>query len=147
MTGELFAVLRDHSILGRPAAGHGVPAESAAEAAFARGVLAARDAERGLAPLLFGARALVVLERLAPEASLDYLSGLLVGDELRCARVSAGERLALVGDAALCARYAAALRLFGVADPPVIDDAAPRGLWRIARRAGLLDAAREAPLA
>lgn len=138
MTGELFAVLRDHSILGRPA-GATPPADpETVDAAFTRGVLAARDATSGVAPLLFGVRALTLLGRLAPEASLDYLSGLLIGDELHGGLADGAERLALVGDGALCRRYAAALRLFGVEDVPVIEDAAERGLWCIARRAGLI---------
>ncbi len=140
LTGELFAALRDHSILGRPAREAGAaPAPDDADAAFARGVLAARDSAAGVAPLLFSARALVLAERLAADASVDYLSGLLVGDEVRGGLAGrAAEPLALVGEPALCRRYAAALRLFGVADVPVVDDAAPGGLWRIAERAGLV---------
>ena len=138
MTGELFAVLRDHSILGRAARATSAADPAAADAAFARGVLAARDAASGVAPLLFGARALPLLGWLAPEAGLDYLSGLLIGDELRCGLADGAERLALVGDGALCRRYAAALRLFGLEDVPVIEGAAEQGLWCIARRAGLV---------
>jgi 2-dehydro-3-deoxygalactonokinase len=149
MTGELFAVLRDHSLLGRPARDAGAaPDPAEAEDAFARGVLAARDSAHGVAPLLFSARALVLAGRLAPAASLEYLSGLLVGDELRCGLASplatpsgAGAPLpTLVGDPALCRRYAAALAVLGVPPPLVVEAAAPRGLWRIAERAGLVAA-------
>jgi 2-dehydro-3-deoxygalactonokinase len=138
VTGELFAVLREHSILGRAAAEAGRAPDAAAAAAFAAGVRAARGSAGGVAPLLFSARALVLAGRLAPEASADYLSGLLIGDELRCALAAGEAPRALVGDAALCRRYAAALRLFDVDAPPVIDGAAPAGLWHIARRAGLV---------
>jgi len=144
LTGELFAVLRDHSILGRPAEDAGrEPDPAAAEAAFVRGVVAARSAAQGVAPLLFSARALVLAGRLTPEASLEYLSGLLIGEELRCGLTGDVRPLALVGDAVLCRRYAAALRLFGVEGTLVIDSAAPAGLWRIARRAGLVAVPRE----
>ena len=147
MTGELYAVLRDHSILGRPAkdAAPRPPDPAAAEEAFARGVRAARDAgARGASSLLFSARTLVLAGRLAPEASLDYLSGLLIGEELRVGETGGGggggrrRPSALIGDAALCRRYAAALRLLEVAEPPVLEGMAPAGLWSIARRAGLL---------
>jgi 2-dehydro-3-deoxygalactonokinase len=144
MTGELFAVLRDHSILGRPPRGAPGPPGGDGDDAFVRGVAAARDSARGVAPLLFSARALVLAGRLAAGSSLEYLSGLLIGDELRCALPagSDGAPLALVGDAALCRRYVAALTVFGVAGIPVVDGAAPAGLWRIAQLADLVSAAR-----
>ena len=149
MTGELFAVLRDHSVLGRPPGSARsapndavVPNGTAAAAdAFARGVAAARASRDGLAPLLFATRALTLAGRLRPDETLDYLSGLLIGDELRGALAGRGDApLALVGDAALCARYDAALRLFGVTEARTIDGAAPVGLWHVARRAGLVAA-------
>jgi 2-dehydro-3-deoxygalactonokinase len=149
MTGELFAVLRDGSILGRPArdAG-GEPDPEEGRDAFARGVLAARGARDGVAPLLFSARARVLAGALAPAASLEYLSGLLVGDELRAGLASplgaarAVDRpTVLVGDPALCRRYAVALRLLEAAEPVIVEGAAPGGLWRIAERAGLVRAA------
>ena len=138
MTGELFAVLRKHSILGRfVAEGDPPPAEEAAREAFERGVATVRDGATGLSPLLFSARALVLTGGLARETSLDYLSGLLIGEELRCGLGSGRDGLVLVGDAALCARYRRALSLFGVTGVEVLDDTAPAGLWRIAERAGL----------
>ena len=137
MTGELFAVLRDHSILGRAIVAATSNEASAAEA-FARGVLAAQAEPAGLAALLFSTRALVITNRLPASASLDYLSGLLIGDELRCGLMRAGRPAALVGDEALCARYVVALRLLGIPDVPVIVGAADAGLWSIARLAGLV---------
>jgi 2-dehydro-3-deoxygalactonokinase len=138
MTGELFAVLGEHSILGRFAreADHEAdPVEK--EQAFALGVAAAQRSEHGVASMLFTARSLILTKRLAAEVSLDYLSGLLIGDELRWGITNGARPDALVGDAALCARYVAALRIFGVCDVQVIDDAAQAGLWSIACRAGL----------
>ena len=139
LTGELFAVLGASSILGRFArdAGRAPDAASAAEA-FARGVQAARASERGIAPLLFSTRALVLAGRLRPEASLEYLSGLVIGDELRCG-LGEGERpAALIGDADLCARYLTALGLFGIHGVRVIEHTAPVGLWAIAEHANLV---------
>jgi 2-dehydro-3-deoxygalactonokinase len=150
MTGELFAVLRDHSILGRPARDAEREADreadpADAEAAFARGVQAARaGADGGVAPRLFATRALVLTGRMAPASSVEYLSGLLIGDEVRAALRAVPEgaagALALVGEPALCRRYAEALRLFGVDGVPVVDGAARAGLWHIAVRAGLVAA-------
>jgi 2-dehydro-3-deoxygalactonokinase len=142
MTGELFAMLRAHSILGRaPAASRDVSSDASRaelDDAFERGVRAAQRSSRGVAPLLFSTRALVLTNRLAGGASLHYLSGLLIGDEVSCGLMKDGPPAALVGDAALCERYVAALALLGVHDVPVIDEAAPVGLWTIACRAGLV---------
>lgn len=137
MTGELFALLREHSILGRPAreAGGG----QASDEAFDRGVAAVRGAgAAGATALLFSARALVLGGQLRAGESLDYLSGLLVGEELRCAlRGDGGLEPVLVGDAGLCERYQRALALFGRTSQPAGQGAASAGLWQIATRAGL----------
>jgi len=139
MTGELFAVLRDHSLLGRPARDAATTVDTAtADDAFARGVRLAFDAAHGVAPLLFSARTAVLAERLDPAASLHYLSGLLVGDELRVGLARYGAPDALVGDPALCERYATALRTVDRPSVPVLDGAAPAGLWRVAECAGLV---------
>jgi 2-dehydro-3-deoxygalactonokinase len=134
MTGELFAVLRSHSILGRLAP-VGVGEPGAEPEAFARGVLAAQRSPNGLGPLLFSARASVLVGDLAAGSSLEFLSGLLIGDELR-AGLAAGQRpAALIGDLALCERYVAAFALLGIAPVPIVEDAAPAGLWAIAQHA------------
>ncbi|MFT8245458.1 2-dehydro-3-deoxygalactonokinase [Roseomonas sp. BN140053] len=138
MTGELFGVLRQHSILGRFAKPDAPPpAEDAARDAFARGVAALRDGSGNAAPLLFSARALVLADQLPPELSVEYLSGLLIGEELRCGLAEGRDGLALVGDAALCERYARALAIFGVPEVAVLNDTAPAGLWQVAELAGL----------
>ena len=137
MTGEVFALLREHSILGRPAreAGGGEPSTDA----FDAGVKAVRDGgPAGATALLFSARTLVLGGLLPAAHSLDYLSGLLVGEELRCALLEAGEgHIHLVGEAALCARYQRALALFGRSASLAGADVAAQGLWQIAQRAGL----------
>ena len=135
MTGELFAVLRDHSILGRAAAGSGPGGDG--DAAFLRGVDAAREAD-GIAPLLFSARALVLTGGIAPADALDYLSGLLISDELRSALAEPGGAPLLIGEPALCARYARALARFGVDGAEAIPNAAVAGLWCIASAAGIV---------
>jgi 2-dehydro-3-deoxygalactonokinase len=143
MTGELFAVLRSYSILGRlaPAAR---PPEDEARAAFARGVEAVRCGGH-VAPLLFSARSLVLTGGLKAELSLEYLSGLLIGEELACALPTGGTELALIGDPALCQRYVQALALFGLREVSVMADAEANaaGLWSIARCAGLVTEAAE----
>jgi 2-dehydro-3-deoxygalactonokinase len=134
MTGELFAVLRAHSILGRLSPAGAVEA-GAEDAAFARGVSAAQRSPSGLGPLLFSARASVLVGDLPAGSSLEYLSGLLIGDELRAGLAGGLQPAALIGDPALCTRYVAALGQLGIGGVPVLADAAPAGLWAIAQYA------------
>lgn len=138
MTGELFAVLRRHSILGAT----GIDAADDAEA-FARGAAAARDSgAAGALGRLFSTRALMLDGALAPASVPDYLSGLLIGEEFRAALADGLARrdapLQLIGEAALCERYRRAAALFDIALPPPIPDAAAHGLWRLAAQAGLI---------
>lgn len=141
MTGELYAVLRKHSVLGRL-----MPDDAAPDPqAFLQGVDAAREhGALGLPHQLFAARSLGVTGRLPAGALADYLSGLIIGHELRAGlqwRADAGlaaAPLALVGEAQLCARYVAALERFDHAGALVLDNTAPAGLLALARAAGLL---------
>jgi 2-dehydro-3-deoxygalactonokinase len=141
MTGELYAVLRQHSVLGRL-----MPEDAGPDpAAFVQGVDAARDhGDLGLPHQLFAARSLGVTQKLPHAALADYLSGLLIGHELRAGlqwRAAAGldtQPLALVGAVKLCARYQLALQRFGIPADLVLDNTAPAGLLALARAAGLL---------
>ncbi len=147
MTGELYAVLREHSILGRPAAECQEDAtDAASQQAFDEGLKNALDAgSAGLSGQLFSVRSRVLAGELAPAASLAYLSGLLIGEEVRSARASLGEQpcppMALIGDEALCRRYRQALSYFEDSDVRTISDASISGLVSIARRAGLMASA------
>ncbi len=145
MTGETFGALRGHTILGRtmhPSATHD-------ESAFIRGVDTARDAGHpGMLATIFSTRTLGLTGQLSAEQQADYLSGLLIGHELRglnevLARENAalaGKTLALIGNDALCDRYRAALARFGCDDAQTVAHATERGLYRIAAQAGLVSA-------
>ena len=138
MTGEMYNVLLQHSILGRLAQ----PADPKPGSAFTRGVTRGLGAG-GLSHDLFGARTLALMGELASHDVADWLSGLLIGREVRSARVWAqrqgcdGARVRLVGADALLARYAAALTQAGIAVELAPVDAAARGLWQIAQHASL----------
>ena len=132
MTGEFFALLRRHSILARtlPDADDG----ALDDAAFDAGVAQARRSS-GLLESAFSARTLALFERQPLAQRLSYLSGLVIGEELRARAPRAGEGVILVGDAALTLRYARALEAFGVASTPVGASATWRGLHELARGA------------
>src|SRR5262245_12997338 len=80
MTGELYAVLLAHSILGRMATDR----SGEATTAFDRGVMRG-SAGAGLAHSIFGARTLALGGELAADEVGDWLSGVLIGDEVRAA--------------------------------------------------------------
>ena len=137
MTGELFSVLRNHSILGRLTDASRSPTNESAPGAFAGGVRAARDSRHGTEALLFSTRARVLLGEMPPAAALDYLSGVLIGGELRNALADERKPAAIAGEGALCLRYANALAAFGITKIPIVEEAAPAGLWVVASAAGL----------
>lgn len=88
MTGEMYGLLRRHSMIGRPAA------EPDDAEGFAPGLASAeRDAagdRAGLLHLLFGARAATVAGRLDPHRLGPFISGLLTAEEVRGARALFG---------------------------------------------------------
>ena len=140
MTGEMWHVMLAHSILGRLA----VRPEPVAVPGpgFARGV--ARGLGPGnLAHDAFGARTLALMGELQADDVADWLSGLMIGRELRNARTWAhrqgydGARVRLIGADALVTRYAAALMQADVIVERARSDAAATGLWRIAVQAGI----------
>ena len=143
MTGELFAVLSQHSILGRTQK----TADHFQAEAFDRGMQVAlsNDGQRGVLSTLFSARTLGLTAELAPDQQPDYLSGLLIGHELAGLPAPAKHKpIVLVGTAALCARYQRALALCGFAHVSLAQAATERGLWQLAVAAGLTQPALEA---
>ncbi|MDO5603590.1 MAG: 2-dehydro-3-deoxygalactonokinase [Paracoccus sp. (in: a-proteobacteria)] len=134
MTGELFDLLRQHSILrhAMPEQGHVSPDSPAFVAALDQAI-----ADPAILPgALFGLRAGGLLEFARPDEALARLSGLLIGAEVgaEAARHAAGD-ITLVGQDGLGALYAAALARAGYR--PNITDA------DAASRRGLLAAATE----
>lgn len=144
MTGELYGILIDHSMLGR-IAGH-EPGRFSRDA-FSRG--ASRGQREGeLAHDLFGARTLALSGVLASDEVGDWLSGLLIGREVRAARAWAlrvgveTSNARIIGADALVERYALAMSDAGMLAERGRDDAAARGLWRIAGRVGVVGVTR-----
>lgn len=143
MTGEVFALLREHSILGRTM----TPSAQSDRNAFLHGLEVARAAAgSSLLATIFSVRTMGLTGQLATSQQADYLSGLLIGDELASLERSLarddGRQLAqrdivLTGDAELCERYGWALAAFGCVDVEVIANATETGLWHIAVQAGL----------
>lgn len=119
MTGELFDILRHHSLLGR-----GLPDSPPHPQAFDDGVKAGLAASDTMTEL-FTVRARHILRHLSADQVSDYLSGLLIGSEVRDMRgrfmLTAATPVTLVGSGALRARYDRALQLAAI--PFVTQDA------------------------
>ena len=123
LTGELFALLRDHSILARAATDGEVDAADD-QAGFVDGLDRARSG--GLIGALFTARSAQLLEGRSHGWALGYLSGLLIGGEIVEALAGAPlpDRIMLIGDPRLAARYRIALAAHAVAVDPIDGDEA-----------------------
>ena len=131
-TGELYALLMQHSLIGR-----GLPPQAWDDDSFRFGVNSARR-HPDWSHQLFGVRARQVRDAMPREQLPAFLSGLLVGYECVAALAGCNDAaISIVGDGRLAARYALALREFDI-HPGVIDgeQAFCRGLWRIAQAAG-----------
>ena len=127
MTGDVFAALGKETILA-----HTInPDAPEDEAAFLQGVRRSRDAG-GLLHHLFSVRTLTLTGALEQGASGSYLSGLLIGHEVRQMN-PLKEHVHLVGAAPLCALYAETIRACGGSYTLEIEDAAARGLAAISR--------------
>ena len=138
MTGELFGVLKEHSILGRL-----IAEEADDEHAFRRGLAYASGSRGGLLKRLFSARTLGLFGQLPGTGIASYLSGLLIGSEIAEAldsleRAPGGEAITVIGGSDLTERYLLAIAEAGLPARQAAADAGARGLFLIARAAGLL---------
>lgn len=110
MTGELFALLSERSVLR-----HGMAGEGWEETAFDAGVEVGLARPERLAARLFSIRAEGLLQGLTPGAARARLSGLLIGAELAGAKPYwLGQDVAIVGAGVLTALYGRALAQMGV---------------------------------
>ncbi|MEP7056932.1 MAG: 2-dehydro-3-deoxygalactonokinase [Caldimonas sp.] len=129
MTGEFYALLRKHSILART-----LPEADGAldEAAFDLGIDRAVEGS-SLMQTAFSVRTLALFERMPDAALPSYLSGLVIGEALRCEPLDAVASVIVIGAPALAQRFERGLRRRGVAARTLGDEAAWRGLCAIHR--------------
>ena len=126
LSGEMFAALRNGTILGR------MMTDATDQSAFARGV--ARG-EGALLHQIFGARSLALFGELPEAETASYLSGLLIGHEVRAA-LRPRMKVNLIGAANLCTLYQSAIETLGGIAAMMPEDAAALGLIRIASKLG-----------
>jgi len=121
MTGEVYGALREHTIFARTMR-DGPPEWPAFEQGLARS-----GDPGGWLHHVFGVRALCVNRKLSETAAPWYLSGLLIGHEVRVA-LPPGELVHLVGEPNLTPPYARAIAVLGGEARIEDADAAARGL-------------------
>lgn len=125
MTGEVYAVLKAHSILGR------MMEEGPADAgAFAQGVERSGEAG-GLLHHLFGVRTRALMGELS--ASSSYLSGILIGHELRSQGAGA---FGVLGAPELAALYRQAAGVLGMQAEILDPRAGVKALARLGKTLG-----------
>jgi 2-dehydro-3-deoxygalactonokinase len=134
MTGEVFASLKDHTILGTL-----MEMSDFDLSAFQKGVGAAQDRRANLLHDLFHVRTLPLMGKLKETETADFLSGLLIGTEIVAAlKKNEAKRVTIVGRNDLTDRYEIALQAVGISCQRAPDDIAAKGHFLIAQAAGLL---------
>jgi 2-dehydro-3-deoxygalactonokinase len=126
MTGEVFALLSSHGLIAAM-----LQAESGPDldtAAFEAG-LALSGQSGGLLHHLFSVRTRRLFNELSAVAATHYLSGILIGHELR-ATAWAG-KVVIVGTGVLTMRYRKAFAFLGSDADVAPEDAAATGLYRL----------------
>ena len=134
MTGECFALLKQHSILERTLSAPQSDPSSADEGDerwFDQGVALAFTGA-SLLHTLFSVRTLALMDRLKPTQGLAYLSGLLIGEELHAQAHLLTGPLVVVANPTLQKRYRRALALRGFSCQTLGDDATWQGLQCLA---------------
>ena len=128
MSGEVYALLSQQSILSKT-----LDASAPLDApAFLDGVSLSQQAG-GLLHHAFSTRSLGLFKRKTPAQLASYLSGLVIGDEVRSQTLEPGGEVVLVGSEALTARYTLALAHRGIHTRRLGAEATWAGLHAIAK--------------
>ncbi len=132
MTGDVFAALRNHTILARLMTAGEEDAEG-----FSAGVQAAKtlNAPGELLHAIFMTRTLGLFDRLTPAQLPEYLSGLLIGAEI-LAGGRDGRAATVIGSPSLTKRYCLAGEILGFRLEPAPADCAALGQFALGRKPG-----------
>ncbi|GHC76529.1 2-dehydro-3-deoxygalactonokinase [Limoniibacter endophyticus] len=137
VTGEIFALLTQHSFIARAA----VPQANAAIdwQAFDRGAALAAGNSRAadsFFAIIFSARTGLLDGKLKPSETLDYVSGLVIGSEFRQARscgwFQPGDTIGIIGNDGLNDRYKRVAPMFELRVEEGHNDEAKQGVLLIA---------------
>jgi 2-dehydro-3-deoxygalactonokinase len=115
LTGELYALLRDHSILLRTG-GAAEHSQSESDEGFAAGIQRASESGIGLVNNAFEARTAQLLRDRSRSWASGFLSGLVIGEEIGglSSRYSVAHGVTLIGDPQLSALYSSTFAQRGI---------------------------------
>ena len=135
MTGEVFALLKNHSILGRLMTG-----ETNNPAAFEQGIRTSLKDPAGFLHHIFSTRTLAIFNEMPTDHLSSYLSGQVIGTEIAhaIAKNLAGAQYQILATPALGEHYMKAMKIAGLKVSYGEPDVVVKGLRRIAVAAGLL---------
>ena len=135
MTGEVFAALKGHTILGTLMMDGAFNKEG-----FVTGVKAGLEGGSNLLHNLFHVRTLPLMGKIPKAGTTDYMSGLLIGTEVAAATNGLKNTgpVTIVGRNDLSDRYEIALSIAGSECRHAPDDVVAKGHFLIARAAGLI---------
>ena len=135
ITGEMFSVLRNHSILGRL-----MTSDADDEAAFIKGVDKAFADPAGFLHSLFSVRSLGLFNEVAADKLASYLSGIVIGTEVAHATLSndRAAKYVILASSGIGSRYVRAMKHAGL--NAVMGDplAVIKGEAVVARMAGVI---------
>ncbi|MEO5889062.1 MAG: 2-dehydro-3-deoxygalactonokinase [Ferruginibacter sp.] len=136
MTGELFDLLSNKSILSGSVKKSAEP-QNIDEAFFAKGIR--QGILLSLTNSIFHVRTNHLLKKATPQQNHTFLSGLLIGHELKDLAAKKPANITLVCSEGLKNEYGQALKILGLHDRlqyKNADDALIKGQWRIIRQKG-----------
>ena len=139
MSGEIFELMVEHSILDRMMEGKKKDKDS-----FKRGCLQALKSSHGLLNQLFTARTMGLFEQVEAKGIHSFLSGLIIGCEIKEGMIHYSENFKidhaevnLVGEISLCNLYREAFEIANVQANLIQNNLAVKGLFHIAKSASL----------
>ena len=130
MTGEMYNLLSQHSILAKSLPAPGLPAAPLNKDVFLEGIDHATQSE-SLLNTAFSVRVKSLFNQLTPTQASSYLSGLVIGEELVSMQLDPGGEVIVVGTQALTERYCLALEHLGIPTRTLGTQAAWAGLHHI----------------
>jgi 2-dehydro-3-deoxygalactonokinase len=135
MTGEVFALLKNHSILGRLMTG-----ETNNLAAFEQGVRTSLKDPAGFLHCIFSTRTLALFNEMPTDHLSSYLSGQVIGTEIAhaIAKNSVSAQYKILATPTLGEHYMTAMKIAGLNVSYGEPEIAVKGLRRIAMTAGLI---------
>ena len=140
MSGELFAVMVEHSILNRLMDGKNFNKD-----AFLIGCNQSLNSSYGILKQIFSVRTMGLFEKVEPKGIHSYLSGIIIGYEIKegldiyFKNKSIKEKeVILIGEISLCNLYRLAFEIAGVKVKLVKNNLVAKGLLHIAKTASFI---------